>query len=311
MKFTKKDLIYLFGFFIIIFYFKSTTEKMSNTDLKNLIAEQYIIDVDAIRNLSKLANDLTVNNKLVIPGGLEIKGNLKVDGNVGIRRDPHPNVGLIVNGTGLAQGVETQGAGVYADKSLRVQGNTRLNGNVGVKREAHPNVGLIVDAAGLLQGVETQGAGVYADKKLHVNGPSHVSGTLHVSGTTRFDGNVGVKRDPHPKVGFIVNAAGLTVGVETQGAGVYADKGLHVNGTTRLDGNVGVRRDPHSNVGLYVNGDGMTVGMETNTNIHTRDLMATRHIGARNEIASTAGVYAKCRSVNDSGYGSSCSKSMK
>ena len=38
--------------------------------------------------------------------------------------------------------------------------------------------------------------------------------------------------------------------------------------------------------------------------------MATRHIGARDEIASTAGVYAKCRSVNDSGYGSSCSKKM-
>ena len=84
-----------------------------------------------------------------------------------------------------------------------------------------------------------------------------------------------------------------------------------VTGTSKLNGNVGVRRDPHSKVGLYVNGDGLTVGMETNTNIHTRDLMATRHIGARDEIASTAGLYAKCSSVNDSGYGSSCSKSMK
>ena len=257
MKFTKKDLIYLLGFFIIIFYFKSTTEKMSNTDLKNLIGEQYMIDVDAIRNLSKLANDLTVNNKLVIPGGLEIKGNLKVDGNVGVRRDPHPKVGLIVNGTGLAQGVETQGAGVYADKALHVQGNTRLNGNVGIRTEALPKVGLIVNGAGLVQGVETSGAGIYADKKLHVNGP------------------------------------------------------LFVNGTTRLDGNVGVKRDPHPKVGLLVNGSGLSVGMETNTNIHTRDLMATRYIGARNEIASTAGLYAKCSSVNESGYGSSCSKSMK
>ena len=30
-------------------------------------------DMEAIRNLSKLANDLTKNGKLVVPGGLEIK----------------------------------------------------------------------------------------------------------------------------------------------------------------------------------------------------------------------------------------------
>ena len=208
-------------------------------------------DTEAIRNLSKLANDLTKNGKLVVPGGLEIKGNLKVGGNVGVRRDPHPKVGLIVNAAGLLVGVETQGAGVYADKSLRVQGNTRLNGNVGVRREAHPKVGLIVDAAGLSQGVETVSAGIYCDKN------------------------------------------------------------LIVTGTSKLNGNVGVRREPHPKIGLYVNGSGLTVGMETNTRIHTRDLMATRYIGARDEIASTAGLYAKCSSVNDNGYGSSCRKSMK
>ena len=80
---------------------------------------------------------------------------------------------------------------------------------------------------------------------------------------------------------------------------------------TKLNGNVGVRRDHHPKVGLILNGSGLTVGMETNTNIHTRDLMATRYIGAIDEIASTAGLYAKCSSVNSSGYGSSCSKNMK
>jgi len=52
------------------------TEKMSNTDIKKLIQEEYNIDVDAIRNLSKLANDLTVNKKLIVPGGLEIQGDV-------------------------------------------------------------------------------------------------------------------------------------------------------------------------------------------------------------------------------------------
>ena len=78
MKFTKKDLIYLLGFCMIFYYFKSKTEKMSNTDIKKIIEGQYRIDIDAIRNLSKLANDLTLNNKLIVPGGLEIEGNLTV-----------------------------------------------------------------------------------------------------------------------------------------------------------------------------------------------------------------------------------------
>ena len=41
-----------------------------------------MIDVDAIRNLSKLANDLTNNNKLVVPGGLEIIGNVTMRNNL-------------------------------------------------------------------------------------------------------------------------------------------------------------------------------------------------------------------------------------
>ena len=57
------------------------------TDIKNIIEQQYKIDVESIKNLSNLANQLTKNGKLVVPGGLEIKGNLKVEGTVGIRKD--------------------------------------------------------------------------------------------------------------------------------------------------------------------------------------------------------------------------------
>ena len=78
MNFTKKDLIY-FSFFLILFLlFKNSPEKMSNTDIKKIIQAEYKIDVDAIRNLSKLANDLTNNGKLRVPGGLEIDGKLTV-----------------------------------------------------------------------------------------------------------------------------------------------------------------------------------------------------------------------------------------
>lgn len=70
MEFTKKDLVYLLGFCIMFYYLKSKTEKLANTD----------IDVEAIRNLSNYANQLTKDGKLVVPGGLEIQGKLKMKG---------------------------------------------------------------------------------------------------------------------------------------------------------------------------------------------------------------------------------------
>tara|TARA_B110000908_G_scaffold171473_1_gene234360 strand:+ start:1809 stop:2519 length:711 start_codon:yes stop_codon:yes gene_type:complete len=84
MKFNKKDLIYLVIFIITIFYFNNKTENMSNTDIKKLIEKEYKIDVGSIRNLSKLANDLTLSNKLDVPGGLTLlnKGGLNVTGPV-------------------------------------------------------------------------------------------------------------------------------------------------------------------------------------------------------------------------------------
>ena len=50
----------------------------ANATTKKLIQDHYKIDVDAIRNLSKLANDLTKNGKLCVPGGLEVDGKLTV-----------------------------------------------------------------------------------------------------------------------------------------------------------------------------------------------------------------------------------------
>ena len=50
---------------------------MSNTDIKKMISDIYQADIESIRNLSKLANDLTNNGKLRVPGGLEIDGDIK------------------------------------------------------------------------------------------------------------------------------------------------------------------------------------------------------------------------------------------
>jgi len=69
-----------------------TIEKIKNTDITKKIQEVYKIDVDAIRNLSKLANNLTLNGKLVVPGGLEIQGEVTM------------NKGLKITGTLEGQG---------------------------------------------------------------------------------------------------------------------------------------------------------------------------------------------------------------
>ena len=82
--------------FIIILNLLNRKENMSNTDITTKIKEIYKIDVDAIRNLSKLANDLTLNNKLIIPGGLEIKGGLTVGGDTYLKK--HAKIGGMLQG---------------------------------------------------------------------------------------------------------------------------------------------------------------------------------------------------------------------
>lgn len=64
---------------VYLLFFKKEHMTADNTT-KQLIMDHYKIDVDAIRNLSKLANDLTQTGKLRVPGGLEIDGKLTVKG---------------------------------------------------------------------------------------------------------------------------------------------------------------------------------------------------------------------------------------
>ena len=74
MQFETKILGIIMVIMFIVLYNK--TENMSNTDIKKMITDVYQVDVDAIRNLSKMANDLTINNSLKVPGGLNVEGPL-------------------------------------------------------------------------------------------------------------------------------------------------------------------------------------------------------------------------------------------
>lgn len=69
-----KDIIIYLVLAILIYKQFLVSEKMNNDEISKKISEIYKADVNAIRNLSKLSNDLTKNRKLKVPGGLEVDG---------------------------------------------------------------------------------------------------------------------------------------------------------------------------------------------------------------------------------------------
>ena len=81
----KYNLIIFIIIFILLFnlYNKNNIEKLENTgpkeDIKKLIKEVYLADVEAIRNLSTVASTL-VKEGLTIPGNLKVSGNIEVVG---------------------------------------------------------------------------------------------------------------------------------------------------------------------------------------------------------------------------------------
>ena len=83
MKFDLFNIVVII-FMVYVIYRLPSVEKMSNIDkaTEDKIREIYKIDTDAIRNLSNLARDLTVNGKLNVPGGLQIDGNIQTIGTI-------------------------------------------------------------------------------------------------------------------------------------------------------------------------------------------------------------------------------------
>jgi hypothetical protein len=70
--------IILFILIAILFYKQKNIEKFTDTiDSNSIIARNYPINVQALRNLSWLASQLT-NNQLIIPGDLTVKGNINI-----------------------------------------------------------------------------------------------------------------------------------------------------------------------------------------------------------------------------------------
>jgi hypothetical protein len=221
MKF-KLDLfnIIVIIFMVYVIYRLPSLEQMSNVDkaTEDKIREIYKIDTDAIRNLSNLAKDLTVNGKLTVPGGLEIKGDLKVDGNSEVLKQTtiHELYGgkstwggwrdIIVNGGHLMFNVGNKGYGFHSNdnalhykinnqwKPLHVWsgvhsiGNLSTNGDLVVHGNINCTKGLVVNDLHKPWG----------DRGLHVKHNdgrwTHFNwldnGQIYLRGTTNIDGSV-------------------------------------------------------------------------------------------------------------------------
>jgi len=147
-----------------------SVEKMSNSDIKKLIEDEYRIDVDSIRNLSKLANELTINNKLIIPGGLEIRGPLTVSKNITANED------------------------ITVNKNLNVKKQTTLHELYGGKSSVNGFRAIQVNGGHIMFDVGNYGYGFHNDgyryqrhKNAYAN--NNFSGKVYVNGDLQTTGN--------------------------------------------------------------------------------------------------------------------------
>jgi hypothetical protein len=130
----KIDLIFLLVIFVFAIYYLGCTknlEQMTNVsnDIKEGIRQVYLADVDAIRNLSSVANKLQAGG-LIIPGNLRVNGEIQTPANHTIKCDGRQHMGgeellYILNKSGVMIGKEWGGNG-----NLHVQGNTQVNGTI-------------------------------------------------------------------------------------------------------------------------------------------------------------------------------------
>ena len=102
MSLSKKDLIIFFLISLLFYFHFKKKENFSDLGLRKLPDGSIVINknlyVGGTTNMKNLYVSSNIKGKT---GKLLIEGNLKVNGSVGIRTDPYPRIGLIVNGSGV------------------------------------------------------------------------------------------------------------------------------------------------------------------------------------------------------------------
>ena len=167
--------------FYLIFLKK---ENMSNTDVKKMISDIYQADIQSIRNLSKLANDLTSNGKLRIPGGLEVDGELNIKGeakfykSTWFQNQKKPNIWSHMN---------------WRDGQIYLRGIVNLDGYGGTRKDLNVGGNLNIMGTSTFNG-PTNFKNQKTGHSSHLNQPD---GNIYLRGNVIMDGNGGSGKDLH------------------------------------------------------------------------------------------------------------------
>ncbi len=171
MNLGKKDIIIYLILFFLIYKTCFVSEKMANvsqTDIENAVKNVYKTDVEAIRNLSNLATDLTKNGKLIIKGGLEIEGPLTVDGNTKLKKT--------LDVTGAAS----------LENTLNVTGVASLENTLNVTGEANLKNKLNVTGAASLENTLNVTNKTTLQESLKVNSSLNVNNKILIEGSSIY-----------------------------------------------------------------------------------------------------------------------------
>lgn len=126
----------IFGISIIFILYKviNFKEKMNNDDIMPLIKTIYKADIESIRNLSKISQNLIKNGELILPGGLQILGDLEVDGTSNLNK----NINIMNDATFKGNTTFDKNVDIHGD--LTTSGITKLNGNVNIDKNAKTTI---------------------------------------------------------------------------------------------------------------------------------------------------------------------------
>ena len=188
--------LFIFCFVIYLFFRIPSYEKMSNNDIKKLIEDEYRIDVDSIRNLSKLANELTINNKLIIPGGLEIQGPLTVSKDVNISGNTRVSKDVNISGnTTVSKDINISGNSTVG-KDVNISGNITINKKITTKGGGNFSGGRYYftdsEKCGKLRvGCVWNVPGIYAESRKHLALGSSAGEVQFQNNSSRIKGNTG------------------------------------------------------------------------------------------------------------------------
>ena len=181
-----KDIIYIF-LFIILFCLcmkknnieKFTAQELTLDSFRKIMTDTYKVDIDAIRNLSTVANKLQ-------EGGLTIPGDLKVTGKLTVEKDASLKKNLTVdNNTVVNKDLYVKDH--TSSKRLDVRNNESVNGRWGTHFNWN-NTGDNYIRGNLIQ---DQGDNT-VNANITVNGNITSSGNVHATGNMTTDSNLTV-----------------------------------------------------------------------------------------------------------------------